>query len=107
MPAERVPMRQVREILRLTFSGDIAGPEIARRLGIAPSTVFIKIANRALVVFIFPESTSELMIDDRKLLVLDHNFALAYADRCFVGALLAQMRRIDVVGELRRCDSSP
>ncbi|MBO0757154.1 MAG: IS21 family transposase [Bradyrhizobiaceae bacterium] len=32
-------MRQVREILRLTFSGDIAGREIARRLGIAPSTV--------------------------------------------------------------------
>ena len=39
MPAERVPMRQVREILRLTFSGDVAGREIARRLGIAPSTV--------------------------------------------------------------------
>jgi transposase len=32
-------MRQVREILRLTFSGDVAGREIARRLGIAPSTV--------------------------------------------------------------------
>jgi transposase len=29
----------VREILRLTFSGDVAGREIARRLGIAPSTV--------------------------------------------------------------------
>ena len=39
MPAERVPMRQVREILRLTFSGDVAGREVARRLGIAPSTV--------------------------------------------------------------------
>jgi len=39
MPAERVPMRQVCEILRLTFSGDVAGREVARRLGIAPSTV--------------------------------------------------------------------
>ena len=39
MPAERVPMRQVREILRLTFSGDVAGREIARRMGIAPSTI--------------------------------------------------------------------
>jgi transposase len=39
MPAQRVPMRQVREILRLTFSGDVAGREIGRRLGIAPSTV--------------------------------------------------------------------
>ena len=38
MPAERVPMRQVCEILRLTFSGDVAGREVARRLGIAPST---------------------------------------------------------------------
>jgi transposase len=32
-------MRQVREILRLTFGGDVAGREIARRLGLAPSTV--------------------------------------------------------------------
>jgi transposase len=39
MPAERVAMRQVREILRLTFASGIAGREIARRLGIAASTV--------------------------------------------------------------------
>src|SRR6266446_1404973 len=39
MPAERVVMRQVREILRLTFSSEIGGREIARRLGIAASTV--------------------------------------------------------------------
>jgi transposase len=39
MPAERVAMRQVREILRLTFSSGIPGREIARRLGIAASTV--------------------------------------------------------------------
>jgi transposase len=39
MPAERVPMRQVREILRLTFSSRMSGREIARRLGIAASTV--------------------------------------------------------------------
>ncbi len=32
-------MRQVREILRLTFASGIPGREIARRLGIAPSTV--------------------------------------------------------------------
>jgi len=32
-------MRQVREILRLTFSSEIGGREIARRLGIAASTV--------------------------------------------------------------------
>jgi transposase len=39
MPAERVAMRQVREILRLTFSSGIPGREVARRLGIAASTV--------------------------------------------------------------------
>ena len=39
MPAERVAMRQVREIIRLKFSAGISTREIARRLGIAASTV--------------------------------------------------------------------
>ncbi len=39
MPAERVAMRQVREIIRLKFSGRVPTREIARRLGIAASTV--------------------------------------------------------------------
>ena len=39
MPAERVPMRQAREIIRLKFSAGMATREIARRLGLAPSTV--------------------------------------------------------------------
>ena len=39
MPAERVPMRQAREIIRLKFSAGVATREIARRLGLAPSTV--------------------------------------------------------------------
>jgi transposase-like protein len=34
-----VPMRQVRELLRLSLSSDVPGWEIARRLGIAASTV--------------------------------------------------------------------
>ncbi len=38
MPAARITMRQVREILRLTFLG-ASGHEIARRTGVAPSTV--------------------------------------------------------------------
>jgi hypothetical protein len=38
MPAERVAMRQVREIIRLKFSAGISTREIARRLGIAAST---------------------------------------------------------------------
>jgi IS30 family transposase len=39
MPAERVAMRQAREIIRLKFSAAVATREIARRLGLAPSTV--------------------------------------------------------------------
>ncbi len=39
MPAERVPMRDVREIIRLKFSARVATREVARRLGMAPSTV--------------------------------------------------------------------
>ena len=38
MPAERIAMRQVREVLRLTFAG-VSKREIARRTGVASSTV--------------------------------------------------------------------
>ena len=39
MPAGRVSMRQAREIIRLKFSTSLPTREIARRLGLAPSTV--------------------------------------------------------------------
>ena len=39
MPAERISMRQLREILRLLSAGDVPVREIARRTGVAPSTV--------------------------------------------------------------------
>src|SRR5499427_10461919 len=38
MPAERLPMRRVREVLRLRTAG-VGLNEIARRVGVAPSTV--------------------------------------------------------------------
>src|SRR6202049_4038950 len=38
MPAERIAMRQVRDVLRLTAAG-VSGNEIARRVGLASSTV--------------------------------------------------------------------
>jgi IS30 family transposase len=38
MPAERIAMRQVRDVLRLKAAG-VTGNEIARRVGVAPSTV--------------------------------------------------------------------
>jgi transposase len=39
MPAERVAMRQVREIIRWKFAAGVGTREIARRIGIAASTV--------------------------------------------------------------------
>src|ERR1700681_2876858 len=39
MPAERTTMRQVREVLRLRFVGGVSTREIARRIGVAASTV--------------------------------------------------------------------
>jgi transposase len=39
MPAERTTMRQLREVLRLRFVGDVPIREIARRVGVAASTV--------------------------------------------------------------------
>ena len=39
MPAERVAMRQVREIIRLKFSAGVGTREISRRIGISASTV--------------------------------------------------------------------
>jgi len=39
MPAERIAMRQVREILRLITVEKLSVREIARRTGKAPSTV--------------------------------------------------------------------
>jgi transposase len=38
MPAERIAMRQVREVLRLK-AAEVSGNEIARRVGVASSTV--------------------------------------------------------------------
>jgi hypothetical protein len=38
MPAERIAMRQVRDVLWLKAAG-VSGNEIARRVGVAPSTV--------------------------------------------------------------------
>ena len=38
MPAERIAMRQVREVLRLKAAG-VSGNEIARRVGVVASTV--------------------------------------------------------------------
>jgi len=38
MPTERIAMRRVREMLRLRLDAGLGGREIARRMGVAPST---------------------------------------------------------------------
>ena len=61
MPAERVAMRQAREIIRLKFSVSMSTREIARRLGLAPSTVreTLKRLDGARLVWPLPESMSD------------------------------------------------
>ena len=39
MPTERIAMRRVRELLRLTKDAGLGGREVARRTGVAPSTL--------------------------------------------------------------------
>jgi transposase len=61
MPAERVSMRQAREIIRLKFSTGMPTREIARRLGLAPSTVreMLKRLESAGLGWPLPEGMSE------------------------------------------------
>ena len=61
MPAERVAMRQAREIIRLKFSGSLTMREIARRLGLAPSTVreTLKRLESAGLIWPLPDGMSE------------------------------------------------
>ena len=53
MPAERVAMRVVREVLRLTFAG-VSKREVARRTGLASSTVRATIARFQSLGLIWP-----------------------------------------------------
>jgi len=53
MPAERVAMRVVREVLRLTFAG-VSKREVARRTGMAASTVRATIARFELLGLVWP-----------------------------------------------------
>ena len=46
MPAERIAMRQVRDVLRLKAAG-VSGNEIARRVGVASSTVRLRLKRLA------------------------------------------------------------
>jgi transposase len=56
MPAERIAMRQVRDVLRLKAAG-VSGNEIARRVGVAPSTVRLTLKRLAAAGFDWPLPT--------------------------------------------------
>jgi transposase len=56
MPAERIAMRQVRDVLRLNAAG-VPGNEIARRVGVAPSTVRLTLKRLAAAGLGWPLST--------------------------------------------------
>src|SRR5580765_4493848 len=53
MPAERIAMRQVRDVLRLNAAG-VSGNEIARRVGVASSTVRLTLKRLAAAGLIWP-----------------------------------------------------
>ena len=53
MPAERIAMRQVRDVLRLKAAG-VSGNEIARRVGVAPSTVRLTLKRLAVAGLSWP-----------------------------------------------------
>jgi DNA-binding NarL/FixJ family response regulator len=60
MPAERIAMRQVREVLRLKAAG-VSGNEIARRVGVAPSTVRLTLKRLAVAGAVSSAVGSALM----------------------------------------------
>ena len=67
MPAERTIMRQVREVLRLKFVGGVPIREIARRIGVAASTVraTIKRFQATGLSWPLPEEMTDAMLEAR------------------------------------------
>ena len=67
MPAERVAMRKVREILRLRFKAGLGHKAIARSLGLAPSTVRMTVerVSAAGLAWPLPAEVSDAALEER------------------------------------------
>jgi len=78
MPAERLPMRKIREILRLKWGCGLSARQIARSLKIARSTVaeYVRRAKEAGLVWPLPEELDETAIE--RLLFPPQPFIPAY-----------------------------
>lgn len=65
MPAERLPMRKIKEILRLKWEGGLSARQIARSLKIARSTVadYIRRAEEAGLGWPLPDDLDEMAIE--------------------------------------------
>ena len=65
MPAERLPMRKIKEILRLKWSCSFGERQIARSCGIARSTVgeYLRRANMAKLSWPLPEELTETKLE--------------------------------------------
>jgi hypothetical protein len=68
MPAERMTMRHVREILRLKLGGDLPTREVARRVGVAPATVRLTLERLAKTGLSWP------LADERGTVINDAEF---------------------------------
>jgi len=62
MPAQRIPMRYVREVIRLRASG-VSGNEIARRLNVAPSTVRLTLRRLAAAGLSWPLPAADTALE--------------------------------------------
>jgi len=80
MPAERLPMRKIKEILRLKWDNGLGNRKIAKSCGIARSTVeeYLRRASMAKLSWPLPEDLTEAQIEQ---LLFPPTPAIAAADR--------------------------
>jgi hypothetical protein len=63
MAAERLPMRKLREIIRLKLQARQSGPAIARACGLSPSTINEYVGRIALAGSVSPLTRNRVNLD--------------------------------------------